>query len=71
METDSDLDGNMIGVETGTSNYVIYFHGNDWHRTPLDAITRAEEMRVKKIASLRKSLAKMESMTFENVEETG
>jgi hypothetical protein len=40
------------------------FHGNDWHRTPEEAVARAEEMRMAKIASLRKSIAKMEQLKF-------
>ena len=39
-------------------------HGKDWHRTPEAALARAEEMRKKKIASLRKSIANMEALTF-------
>lgn len=39
-------------------------HGNDWHRTPEAALARAEEMRKNKIASLKKSIAKLEAMTF-------
>ena len=39
-------------------------HGNDWHRTPEAALARAEEMRKARIASLKKSIAKLESMTF-------
>ena len=48
-------------------------HGKDWHRTPEAALARAEEMRKAKIASLRKSIEKMERMTFKapNVELTG
>lgn len=39
-------------------------HGNDWHRTPEAAVARAEEMRAAKISSLRKSIDRMERMTF-------
>jgi hypothetical protein len=39
-------------------------HGKDWHRTQDAALARAEEMRKAKIAALRKSIAKMEAMTF-------
>jgi len=41
-----------------------YAHGKDWHRTPESAIARAEEMRTAKIASLKKSIAKLEKMVF-------
>jgi len=64
METDSDINDKMISVKIGDSGYPTYFHGRDWHTTPLDAITRAEAMRAKKIDSLRKSLTKMEALTF-------
>jgi len=40
-------------------------HGNDWHRTEEAAIKRAEEMRLKKIASVKKQLGKLEKMRFE------
>ena len=39
-------------------------HGNDWHRTPEAALARAEEMRKAKIASLKKSIAKLEAIKF-------
>ncbi|MCB4358463.1 hypothetical protein [Quatrionicoccus australiensis] len=41
-----------------------YAHGKDWHRTQDAAIARAEEMRKKKIESLKKSIKKMESLEF-------
>lgn len=44
-----------------------YAHGEgkDWHRTREGAVARAEEMRKAKIASLRKSIAKLEKMTWD------
>lgn len=44
-----------------------YYHGEgrEWHRTKESALKRAEEMRVKKIASLRKQIEKLEKMRFE------
>lgn len=41
-----------------------HIHKPDWHTTPEAAIARAEEMRTKKIASLKKQIAKLEAMTF-------
>ena len=38
--------------------------GRDWHRTPDSALRRAEAMRRAKIASLKKSIAKLEAMQF-------
>lgn len=42
-----------------------YYHGNDWHVSLASAIARADEMRLKKIESLKKSLKKMESLKFQ------
>lgn len=39
-------------------------HGSDWHRTPEAALARAEEMRRGKLASLRKSISRLEAMEF-------
>lgn len=38
--------------------------GREWHRTIDSAVARAETMRKAKLASLRKSIAKLEGMTF-------
>lgn len=40
------------------------YHKGDWHRDKSDAITRAEQMRVAKIASLQKQIAKLQKLTF-------
>lgn len=41
-----------------------YYHGNDWHLELDAAKQRAEQMRINKIESVRKSLKKLENMTF-------
>lgn len=43
-----------------------YFHGEgkEWHRTRAGAVQRAEAMRVAKIASLKKKIAKLEKLRF-------
>lgn len=43
-----------------------YFHteGKDWHRTRESAVKRAEDMRARKIASVKKQLAILEKMEF-------
>jgi len=41
-----------------------YAHGKDWHRTQEAAIARAEEMRLAKIKSLEKSIAKFKALRF-------
>lgn len=40
------------------------FGPKDWHRTESSAKFRAEEMRVKKIKSLKKQIDKLEKMRF-------
>ncbi len=57
----------MIVFPACGSVYARYFHGEgkDWHRTKEAAVARAEAMRVAKIASLRKSIAKLEKLKFE------
>lgn len=45
-----------------------YGEGKDWHRTLESAVARANDMRGKKIASLRKSIEKMESLKFDVLE---
>lgn len=46
---------------------LICYHGEgrDWHRTRESAVKRAEEMRKKKIASLKRNITKFEKLTFE------
>lgn len=39
-------------------------HGKDWHRTREQALARAEEMRQKKIASLKKKIEQLEKLKF-------
>jgi hypothetical protein len=54
-----EISGDMLSYERyGTA------HGKDWHRTPEAALARAEEMRVAKLASMRKNIAKLEKMVF-------
>lgn len=44
--------------------YPQYFHGDDWHRDKSSAIAKAESMRVKKISSLKKQIARLENLSF-------
>ena len=42
-----------------------HFYGKkDWHRTKEEAIGRAEKMRIDKIESLKKQIAKLDKMKF-------
>lgn len=42
-----------------------YGDGKEWHRTKESALAKAEEMRKKRIASLRKQIEKLEKLRFE------
>ncbi len=52
-----------VQEDNGLNGWNMY-HGRDWHLDEQSAKDRAEEMRVAKIASLRKSIAKLEKVTF-------
>lgn len=56
-----------ISVKEVGNPFPTYYHGegNEWHRTKESAIQKAEEMRQKKIASLKKQIKKLEEMRFE------
>lgn len=41
-----------------------FYSKSDWHSSEYAAIARAEEMRLAKIKSLKKSLSKMEALSF-------
>lgn len=54
---------NMVRAANGA-----FFHGDDWHRDKASAIAKAESMRVKKIAALKKQIARLENLSFGEVE---
>ncbi len=51
-------------VSYASNGFTLYAHGNNWHRTPEKAIAKAEEMRAAKLASLKKSIAKIKALKF-------
>ncbi len=56
----------MVSRVSGQGNFSEYYHGEgrDWHRTRPRAIARANEMLQRKIASLKKQIAKFEKLKF-------
>ena len=62
MEVEELSPGNIKRL----GNNYDYFHGEgkEWHRTMESAVKRAEEMRVKKIASLKNQIVKLEKLKF-------
>lgn len=63
-EAEAEESNNFPGMIT-TKDY-SYFHGEgkDWTRTKETAIVRAEEMRLKRIESLKKQIEKLEKLKF-------
>jgi hypothetical protein len=52
----------IVSADISSTKY--HSEGIEWHRTESSAIARAEEMRLAKIASLKKQIAKLEKMKF-------
>lgn len=63
QEVEGKTDGDGY-LSYGKYDYNHAFR-KEWYRTREAAIKRAEEMRLKKIASLKKQLKKLEKMRFE------
>ena len=64
IEAEGSESGNMIR-EVGQSAYGYYHgRGKEWHLSYAEAAVRAEEMRLAKIKSVKKQLAKLEAMSF-------
>lgn len=51
-------------MASSAENSLQTFHGSDWHRTKEAALKKAEDMRVKKIDSIKKQLARLQKMDF-------
>ena len=66
VEVCSDIDPDMV-TETVPGFVANHYHGKgrEWHETRDGAIARADKMRQKKIAALKKQIAKLEAMKFE------
>jgi len=66
IEAELEVCVNPAWVQCSALNWKYYHgEGKDWHRTYESAQIRAEEMRLNKIASLEKSLAKMRALRFD------
>jgi hypothetical protein len=72
FKTDGEINENYPSMFSLPGTHHSFFNeGKEWHRTLEGAVARAEEMRVKKIASLKKQIAKLEKMTFDKVKPLG
>lgn len=59
----NDVSDKMIAV-SGAS-YTSHYHKPYWHTSKKAALQHAEELRLKKIKSLRKQISKLEELQFE------
>ena len=66
FSVDAKISNSMVYWRDVGSGHNSYAHGEgrDWHRTESAALKRAEDMRKRKIESLRRSIKKFEKMTF-------
>lgn len=56
-------------VQESGNIFPVYYHGDgkEWHKTKESAIAKAEEMRRKKIAILKKQIKALEGIKFEQM----
>ena len=66
IETEGEVSDDFPDIldAKGIVNY-LHGEGKEWHMTKESAVQKAEEMRQKKIASLKKQIDKLERMRFE------
>lgn len=66
IEADAELCGlDIISASWDNGTRCNNFKGEEWWSTKKNAIEKAEEMRQKKIASLKKQIKNLEGMRFE------
>jgi hypothetical protein len=61
VEDCSDTSPTMVVSIQGRN----FYHRDQWHRTREEALEKAEKMRVTKIASLQKQIARLKKLTFD------
>jgi methyl coenzyme M reductase beta subunit len=59
-----DISDKMISTMESGGVMQQCFHKPDWHESWLAAVVRAEDMRKKKIASIKKQIKKLEDLKF-------
>ncbi|WP_312836672.1 hypothetical protein [Pantoea sp.] len=65
VEAKVDEERKMASYKAPGDYFTAYVHGNEFHLTRDDALSRAEEMRIKKLQSLDKQIKKISAMKFE------
>lgn len=62
---DIDPTGNMICITENGFNSYCHGEGKEWNKDKESAIKRADEMKKKKISSLKKQIEKLKNMKFD------
>ena len=60
----TEHDAEPCGDDMVKYGLMQYAHGKDWHGSRISALIHAENMRIAKIASLKKSIARLEAISF-------
>jgi hypothetical protein len=60
----TSISNNMIRYRRSSEHFEACVQKPDWHDSLNDAITQAEKMRKKKIASLHKQIERLENLKF-------
>lgn len=64
FETESDGEDGYVRIHRNGASFDQWISRNHWHCARSDAVEQANRMRRKRIASLRKQLAALESQAF-------
>ena len=66
LDVEPSLTSPSMVVCKYANSFPEYFHGEgkEWHRTRDSAVRKAEEMRTRKIAALKRQLSKLEKLSF-------
>jgi hypothetical protein len=64
IEAEDCFDISATMIKDANAEWLACYHGDDWHRTRESAVVKAEKMRLKKIASLKQQIAKLEGIKF-------
>lgn len=62
VETNPSISATMVSVVN--AEWSEHYHGKDWYRNRADAVNRAEQMRLAKIASLHDQIERLRAVSF-------
>jgi hypothetical protein len=61
---EGDSSDGMLTYRTGKGRFMQFAHKGEWFDSEAGALARADEMRHRKIASLKKQIGRLDSLTF-------